>query len=178
MTDVIFKEVDTEEPARHWEFIKCAGQVTLDLGCGRWERVEHRDQSWPTTPEYLVQLGAKEVHAYDADDVETQWYRENVSPNMPVFPYTVMFHTVDQLREVLTKHSPTVVKCDIEGAERLFLQLSDEEFTRVKFYAVEVHSVELLRAFTEKFTSLGYNIIANIALVHAPPMVAIFAELV
>ena len=68
--EMITRYYDTEHPAEHWEFIECEGKVAIDLGCGRWEKVEKRDSSWPTTPEWLVQKGASHVYAFDIDPEE------------------------------------------------------------------------------------------------------------
>jgi hypothetical protein len=76
----------------------------------------------------------------------------------------------------MATHQPKVVKCDIEGYERVFLELSDEEFTSIDFYALETHSDELYNAFIDKFNALGYEIIATVDLIHARPMKALFAE--
>jgi hypothetical protein len=76
----------------------------------------------------------------------------------------------------MATYQPKVVKCDIEGYERVFLELNDEEFTSIDFYALETHNDELYNAFMDKFNTLGYEIIATVDLVHAPPMKVLFAE--
>jgi hypothetical protein len=173
---MITKDVSTENPSEHWEFVECDNQIALDLGCGRWEKVEFRDQSWPTTPEYLIQRGASHVYAFDIDNEEIEWYTNNITPKMNVTAIHKHITSVTDIRHMLETYNPTVIKCDIEGAESVFLELTDEEFTKVKFYALETHSDALHHRFTEQFSRLGYTIVANINLVHAPPMKAIFAR--
>lgn len=176
---MIYKEVNTENPEEHWEFIKCADKVTLDLGCGWFS--DHRERSlygWPTTPEWLLQNGATHVYAYDANAQETNWVTQNLSPKLPITANPLHITSVADIRSLLATHNPTVIKCDIEGAESTFLDLSDEEFRQIEFYALETHSDELFDLFTDKFTTLNYNILAVIDLVHAKPTVCkvIFAE--
>ncbi len=173
---MIHEQTNSEKPSLHWGHIKCKGKVAIDLGCGRWESVEYRDPSWPTTPEWLVELGASKVIAFDIDANEINWYNENIAPKIPVTAIHASIDSVQVLRDIIHTYQPKVVKCDIEGYERVFLELSDEEFTSIDFYALETHSDDLYNSFIEKFNHLGYEIIAVVDLVHAPPMKALFAE--
>lgn len=173
---MITKQTNSENPSEHWGFIECEGKVALDLGCGRWEHVEYRDPSWPTTPEWLLIQGASEVHAYDIDLNEVNWYNTTLSPTKNITAYHKGIEKVDDLREILQLHNPKVVKCDIEGYESTFLELTDEEFSSIDQYALETHSDDLYNRFTERFKSLGYEIIATVELTHAPPMKALFAK--
>lgn len=173
---MIIKQTNSENPSEHWEFIECAGKVAIDLGCGRWEHVEFRDPSWPTTPEWLLMKGASEVHAYDIDQNEVDWYNTNLSPNKKITAYQKNITVVNDIREILQLHTPKVVKCDIEGYESIFLELTDDEFGSIDYYALETHSDDLYNRFIEKFKQLKYEVVATIDLVHAPPMKAIFAK--
>ncbi len=173
---MIIKQINSENPNEHWEFIECKGKVAVDLGCGRWEHVEYRDPSWPTTPEWLLIKEASEVHAYDIDASEVEWYNTTLSPTKKLIAYQKAIMTVEDLREILQAHKPKVIKCDIEGYESTFLELTDEEFLTIEYYALETHSDELYSKFINRFTSLGYDIVATVELTHAPPMKALFAK--
>jgi hypothetical protein len=173
---MIIKQTNSENPSEHWEFIECEGKVAIDLGCGRWEHVEYRDPSWPTTPEWLLLKGASEVHAYDIDPAEVDWYNTVLAPTKNIKAYEKGITVVQDLREILQAHNPKVVKCDIEGYESTFLELTDEEFKSIDYYALETHSEHLYVCFMEKFNLLGYEIIATVDLTHAPPMKALFAK--
>jgi hypothetical protein len=173
---MITKSTNSENPSEHWEFIECNGKVAVDLGCGRWEHVEYRDPSWPTTPEWLLLKGASEVHAYDIDQTEVDWYNTFISPTKNIKAYQKNITSVQDVRDILQAHNPKIIKCDIESYESAFLQLSDEEFSSVDLYALETHSDSLYTSFIEKFQNLGYEIIAVIDLIHARPMKAIFAK--
>jgi predicted RNA methylase len=173
---MITTQTNSENPSLHWGFINCKDKVAIDLGCGRWEHVEYRDPSWPTTPEWLIQLGASKVYAFDIDENEIHWYNTNIAPKMPVEAFCAGITTVDDIRNILNTYNPKVVKCDIEHYERVFLDLTDEEFLSIDFYALETHSDALYDAFIERFNNLGYEVVACVELVHAPPMKALFAE--
>lgn len=173
---MIIENCNSEKPSLHWKYMECKDKVVLDLGCGRWESVEYRDPSWPTTPEYLIELGASKVYAVDIDPAEIAWYTEKVSPKVNVTAIHKNVNSVDVLRELLNEYKPTVIKSDIEGYENTFLQLSDEEFCNIEMYGLETHSDHLYNSFIQKFKTLEYDIIATINLVHANPMKAIFAK--
>lgn len=173
---MITTQVKTENPSEHWEFIECNNEVAVDLGCGRWEKIEYRDPSWLTTPEWLLHKGASHVYAYDIDPAEVEWYNTTLSPSKNITAYHKQINNVEDIREIFNTVKPTVVKCDIEGYERAILDLSDVEFLTVKFYAIETHSDELYSKFVERFNNLKYEIIATVDLIHAPPMKAIFAK--
>lgn len=173
---MITTKTDSENPSEHWGFIECNGKVAVDLGCGRWEHIEFRDPSWPTTPEWLLEKGASEVYAYDIDQNEVDWYNTQLAPSKKIKAYQKSINTVDDVRSILQAHQPKVIKCDIEGFESAFLDLTDEEFTSVDYYALETHSDKLHDAFVAKFNNLGYTIVATVELVHAPPMKALFAK--
>jgi len=173
---MIIKDVNVENPELHWEYIKCKDQIVLDLGCGRWEKVEKRDPSWLTTPEFLISRGAKSVYAFDCDSEEIEWFNKNITDTMNVTAIHKCINNADDIVEIYNKYNPTVVKCDIESNEKFFMEINDEIFSSVKFYAIETHTNDLYNIFIDRFNNLGYNIIASINLVHAPPMKAIFAE--
>jgi|LakMenEpi03Aug12_release.lakeMendotaPanAssembly.Ray.scaffolds.fasta_scaffold364751_2 hypothetical protein len=173
---MILKETDSENPNLHWEFVKCKDRVCLDLGCGRWESVEYRDPNWPTTPEWLIQNGAKKVYAFDLDENEINWYNENICKDSNISAFTLNVSSVNDIRNIINEYKPEMIKCDIEGFEYVLLELTDEEFSSIRHYALETHSDDLYKKFVEKFTNLGYDIIASIDLIHARPMKALFAE--
>jgi hypothetical protein len=172
----ITKKVDNENPNEHWEFIHCNNKVAVDLGCGRWEKVEKRDASWPTTPEFLIQRGASIVYAFDIDADEIEWYQKNISTKMKVKAAQANLNNIEIIRKIYQQFQPKIIKCDIEGYESLLLELTDEEFKSVDLYAVETHSNDLYNKFIDRFTKTGYNIVAVIDLIHAPLMKAIFAQ--
>ena len=173
---MIVKEVNTENPELHWEFVNCIDKICLDLGCGRWEHIEYRDPNWPTTPEWLIMNGAKEVYAFDMDEREIVWYKENISTKYKITPLLKQIQNVQDIRVIMSEYNPEMIKCDIEGAEKFFLELTDSEFCTISSYAIETHSEELHEAFINRFTNLGYTIIAQIDLIHAKPMRVLFAE--
>lgn len=172
---MVIEHINTENPNQHWKYIECAGSVTMDLGCGRWDKVERRDPSWLTTPEFFIDKGATIVYGIDTDPIEIEWFNNTVDKTH-IVPICSSINTVDDIIFLYNRYNPTVVKSDIEGFESLFLQLPDEEFRSINFYAIETHSEELYVLFLKKFFMLNYEVIATINLTHAPPMKVIFAR--
>jgi hypothetical protein len=174
--EMITRYYDTEHPKEHWEFIECEGKVAIDLGCGRWEKVEQRDPSWPTTPEWLVQKGASHVYAFDIDPEEISWYNANIDTEQPVTTMLKGIYTVEDVREIWNTYQPKIVKCDIEGEESKILELTDEEFSTIDLWAVETHSDWLENGFKEKFQKCGYHIFGYIHLSQATQVRVLFAK--
>lgn len=173
---MVIKKINTENPNYHWEFIDCKDKIVLDLGCGRWEKIEYRDPNWPTTPEYFIQKGATTVYALDSDSEEIDWYTKNVSNIINVIPVFGYIRNTQDIRFILNKYKPNTVKCDIEGFEEALLHLTDEEFSSVEFYALETHSENLYNQFMRKFEALNYKIVAVVVLTHAQSLKVIFAH--
>lgn len=172
---MIEKNISTEHPDEHWHFIECNSSVVLDLGCGRWEHIEKRDPNWPTTPEYFIQRGATHVYAVDSDSHEIDWFVKNMDAQTNMTFLNQAIVSSKDASELYATYKPSVVKCDIEGAEVYLLNLSDEDFCSVTMYAVETHSNDLHDLFMKKFNVLGYEISAVLTLTHAPVKV-IFAK--
>jgi hypothetical protein len=167
---------DTEHPAEHWEFIECNGKVAIDLGCGRWEKVEKRDPSWPTTPEWLVQRGASHVYAFDIDSEEVEWYNNNIDTEQPITTINQGIFSVGDVRNIWNTYHPKIVKCDIEHFESNILELTDEEFSVIDLWAIETHSDELEQGFKGKFERCKYELFGYINLTHAPHVRVLFAR--
>lgn len=173
---MIVEEVNNENPYEHWKYIECGDKVAVDFGCGRWEHVERRESYWLTTPEYLLEKGASIVYAFDIDQNEIEWYKNNICPTKPqIVPIQKDLSNLEVFKEIYSEYKPKIVKCDIEHNEEFILQLSDEEFSSVEHYAIETHSHDLQNLFLQRFENLGYEINAIIHLVHANPMKVIFA---
>jgi hypothetical protein len=169
---MITTQTNSENPENHWPYIEGEGRVALDLGCGRWQH--HPD--WYTTSEWLIHKGASRVYGYDISQSEVDLINANPANIDKITAYCRSISTVDDIREILNLHQPKLIKCDIEGYESVFLDLTDDEFTSVDFYALETHSDQLYEQFFNRFTQLGYEIIASIQLLHAPPMRVLFAK--
>ena len=166
----------TEHPKEHWEFIECNNTIAIDLGCGRWEKVEKRDPDWSTTPEWLIQKGASHVYAFDIDPEEVAWYNTNIDPKLPITTTLKGIYTVEDVRDIWNTYNPQVVKCDIEHFESKILELTDEEFSTVELWAVETHSDELEEGFKVKFERCKYELFGYIHLTQAPHVRVLFAK--
>lgn len=170
-------DVNTEDPREHWKYLSVLpNDVAIDFGCGRWEDVEPRDPSWPTTPEYIKSLGARRVFAFDYNPEEIRWFNNRFQYDSSyVFSCTDLSnHKV--MEEIFRNVKPNVVKCDIEKNEMHLLNVHEDLFKTVKSYGIETHRRWIFEAFMNEFPKRGYVVTTVVNLVHANPMKVIFAE--
>ena len=166
-------QINTEDPKEHWQFASVKERIVLDLGCGRWELVDH--PLWPTTPEYFIQKGAKKVIGVDCDANEIIWFNSNLNESMYDFANQCIKST-DCISFLIGKHSPNCMKIDIEGAEIHLINLSDDIFKLVDEYYIEVHSDHLYNQCILKLAQNRYDIYQQIHLIHTGACKVIFAK--
>lgn len=161
-----FTLVDNENPIEHWQYINVNNKIVLDLGCGRWEKIEHRDSNWLTTPEYFISNGAKKVIAVDADPEEILWFTDKF-PNVNNLKF--IFKSINSSQDILdfyNLYKPNCVKCDIETNEKFLLQLTKEQFCSVDEYYIETHGLDLYIKILDILNHYNYDIIKQIDLTH------------
>ncbi|MFA5395403.1 MAG: hypothetical protein WC346_05215 [Methanogenium sp.] len=170
-------DVNDENPENHWKYINIKpGELAVDFGCGRWEKVEHRDSSWLTTPEFLLSRGAEFVYAFDKDKEEIDWYNETFFDNQSMKFLQRDLSSQSVFEDIIVDLEPNVVKCDIEKNEMHLLNIRKPIFSSVRLYAIETHRDWIFNAFMSEFPIRGYEVTAVINLTHAKPMKVIFAE--
>jgi len=158
--------VNNENPKEHWQFVSVNNRIVLDLGCGRWEHVEYRDQTWPTTPEFFKNKGAKLIIGLDSDDNEIEWFSKNFANNDS---YKFISRSIDSseiLKELIISYTPNCVKVDIEGGEIHLVNLDDDTFNLVDEYYIETHDKNLFDLCEKKLKNNNYTIVNLIDLVH------------
>lgn len=159
-------QINTENSKEHWKFVSVQDKVVLDLGCGRWDKVENVDSSWLTTPEYFVSQMAKKVIALDTDPSEIEWFKNKFGANNK---YEFILKSIDSSKDILSlfeTYKPDCVKCDIESGERFLLELSPDEFSSIKEYYIETHGNNLYNDFINVFKKFQYTIREQIDLIH------------
>lgn len=160
------KSINTEKPDDHWRYIDVKDKVVLDIGCGRWEKVEYRDQSWPTTPEYFVLKGASKVYGIDIDNEEINWYKHMFKDDDRYKFTTLPIQSNETLEKLIVSINPNCIKCDIEGEERHLLNTSKEIFCLVDEYYIETHSDSLFDQLQNLLINYNYKIREIISLEH------------
>lgn len=162
----IFTSVNNENPTDHWKYINVKNKIVLDLGCGRWEKIESRDQSWLTTPEYFLTNNAKEVVAIDADPDEIRWF-QNKFKNNPKLKFLLLpINSTADINKLYNLYKPDCVKCDIETNEKFLVGLTEEQFCSVKEYYIETHGNHLYSIIYNLLIKYNYSIRHLIDLTH------------
>jgi hypothetical protein len=160
------KNVDNENPYNHWEYVNVENKIVVDLGCGRWEKVEYRDPSWPTTPEYFKIKGASCVVGMDSDPEEIKWFKSNFNLDSSFQFIEFSLQSSNDFKEIIEKIKPNCIKCDIEGGEIHLINLADEIFKMVDEYYIETHNQELYLQCINKLLNCNYTIVEQIDLIH------------
>lgn len=158
--------LNNENSAEHWKYIDVKDKTVLDLGCGRWNKVEKVEDTWLTTPEHFVKHGAKKVIGVDIDSEEITWFSNKFGHNAS---YTFLCQSINSAQDVIdlyTTYKPDCVKCDIETNEKYLLQLTKEQFCSVNHYYIETHGRELYLQFLNVLSQYNYYINEQIDLTH------------
>ena len=116
------KKITSEEPSIHWPFLNVKNKKVLDLGCGQF-------YSSVSTAEWFLNKGADKVIGVDLSDISL--FNDNFTM------IGMRINSSDQLKSLIDTYLPDVIKCDIEGAEEYFNEISLS--SSVKQFAVEYH---------------------------------------
>lgn len=101
-------KVNTENPIEHWKYINVKNKIVLDLGCGRWEKIERRDPEWFTTPEYFISMGASKVFAIDINQEEIDWFNNNFKQT-PQYEFSCRaINSIDTVEAIIRDTNRTV----------------------------------------------------------------------
>ena len=158
--------VNNENPIEHWQYINVDNKVVLDLGCGRWEKVEYRDSNWLTTPEYFLANHALKVIAVDVDQEEISWFR-NKFPNHTNLEFILKsINKKEDILDLYHTYKPNCIKFDIEGNEKLLLELTREEFSNIDEYYIETHGLDIYLKIIDILKLYEYTITNQIDLTH------------
>jgi SAM-dependent methyltransferase len=170
-----FRDIRSEEPHIHWEYVSVENKIVLDLGCGDFGNLSVL--SYPSTLEYFLQLGCKyvigvDLSEYDVNKLKSIEYAHGDSFKLLCEEIT----SPDRISELIQHYKVDVVKSDIEGGEVHLFNVPDKIFSTVEEYYIETHGSNLYDMAIEKLNRCGYVIYEKINLVHAQPSKVIFAR--
>lgn len=159
-------QLDNENSKEHWKFINVKDKIVLDLGCGRWNKVEHVEDSWLTTPEHFIANGAKKVIGVDIDNEEILWFK-NQYKNDSRYEFVLKpIYSGSDIKSLYDEHKPDCVKFDIETAERFLFDINISDILSIQEYYIETHGRDLYEYFVSALPAIGYKINEQIDLTH------------
>lgn len=155
--------IESENSTDHWPYFRVEGHNVLDLGCGRWYTKEVEELS----PIFFGKKASKVVGLdSNLDDIEF-YIAETL--NQPKYTFIHDYiNNVEQIRTLITQHSITALKSDIEGGEVILLELTKEDLTDITQLAIEFHSESLKEAFTSKVVEWGFTINVKASFARTP----------
>ena len=166
---MITHSIHTEDSSVHWTYFDTINQNVLDLGCGRWHSNNYEELS----PIYFGRTADK-VIGVDANGGCIDFYIDYTN-NDSKFTFIYKHITdVNEVREWLVKYNITALKCDIEGDEKLLLDLTTDDLINVKELAIEYHNDSLKQDFLIKAKEWGFNLKAEGKFVNVDNMGVLF----
>ena len=164
----------SENSEHHWSYLDTKDKVLLDLGCGRHDTSD----LYQSSAVWLGERGATKVIAIDGRESEINYFNEN-NIDKEKYAFIHMFiNTSEDIRSLLKEFKPTVIKCDIEGYETNFYDITKEEMKDVVEFGLEYHNLNILEKMTQKLTEWGFEIHteAKFAFVDASQMGVLFCS--
>jgi hypothetical protein len=164
----------SEDSKHHWPYFNSEGKILLDLGCGRHDT----NDLYQSSAIYLGEKGATKVIAIDGRESEINYFNDK-NPNKEKYTFLHKFiNNSEDIKELLKEYNPSAIKCDIEGYEINFYDITKEEMADVVEFGLEYHTLDILNTMTEKIKEWGFNIHteAKFGFVNAPQMGVLFCS--
>ena len=144
--------IQSERPEEHWWMVKCANKSILDLGCAYNDQDDEQTRENKLgTPHYFL---GQNPSAYLGID----FYKPDIEQFEKEFPQAkFLCESIDSAAKIqgyITESKPQIIKCDIEGAEILFIGLPKMPF--VEELCVELHGPHIEKPFLEWAGNLGF----------------------
>jgi SAM-dependent methyltransferase len=150
---MIHYKVLSEDASDHWPYFDVNNKNVLDIGCGIW----YTGDMEQTSPVFFGKT-AKKVIGIDANDSDIQKYKEYTNNDVKFIFEKILIQDVNQVRDILHKYEITALKCDIEGDERILLNLTSKDLENVTEIAIEFHTLELKDQFMKAIPEWGFEI--------------------
>ena len=172
---MINHSIISERSQDHWPYFEVKDKNVLDLGCGRHQTYQKEDHS----PCYFLDQGANKVIAIDASQAEVDYYLGLYGTDNPTF-YVERneIHNSQQVLDYIKKYDITAIKCDIEGYETCFYDITKEDLENITSIAIEYHCADRRENTLKKLQEWEFNLIAEglFTYCHAPNMGVLFAK--
>jgi glycosyltransferase involved in cell wall biosynthesis len=157
------KNINSEHPYEHWSFLDVKDKTVLDMGCSFYDATYNPGML--SSAEWFVQTGANIVIGFDANSYEVDKYNV-VYRNNPKYKVFKLFVDSSEKIKDLLKYNPEVIKCDIEGGEIYFNDITKEEMECVQQIGIEYHDEETKKMCEVKLSEWGFDFIEQYSLMY------------
>jgi len=151
VNEVRIKPVYGENYESQWGKIDYNGKVVLDIG-----------SDYGSTADFFLRKGAKQVICVDSNKEymnKLHKYIEDFNWYSVIKTHHLYVDKSGHFSGLIYKYDPDVIKSDCEGCEVHLFNISNEEFSKVPEYIIEVHSDSILESMKKKCKECNYEII-------------------
>jgi glycosyltransferase involved in cell wall biosynthesis len=157
------KNINSEHPYEHWSFLDVKDKTVLDMGCSFYDATYNPGML--SSAEWFVQTGANIVIGFDANPYEVDKYNV-VYKNNPKYKVFKLFVDSSEKIKDLLKYNAEVIKCDIEGGEIYFNDITKEEMECVQQIGIEYHDEATKQMCESKLSEWGFDFVEQYSLMY------------
>jgi hypothetical protein len=150
----MIEKITSENPENHWRFLNVKGKRVLDMGCSFWD--SSFNEGWLSSAEYFISKGAIELIGFDSAMQDIEKYERLYGNDDRYNIFFLHMDSEEKMRHVLSQYKSQVIKCDIEGAEIFFDNITDDEIWFVDEIAIEYHNEPTKEMCERKLTEWGF----------------------
>ena len=155
------KNINSEHPHIHWSFLDVKDKIVLDMGCSFYDATYNPNML--SSAEWFVNNNAKVVIGFDANLYEINKYN-TVYRNNPKYKIFQLFIDSKEKIKNLLNYKPQIIKCDIEGGEIYFKDITKDEMDFVEQIGIEYHDEETKKMCEVKLSEWGFDFIEQYSL--------------
>jgi hypothetical protein len=149
------EKITSENPEIHWRFLNCENKIVMDMGCSFWDSTWHDD--WLSSSEYFVSKGASKLIGFDCAAHDIEKYHQLYGNAGKYYTFQLCVNANEQIEDLLEHYKPQVIKCDIEGAEIHFQNVTKEMIEFVDEIAIEYHNDPTRILCEQKMVEWGFT---------------------
>lgn len=128
-----------EDYENHWVGIDWRSKTVLDIGA-----------DVGSTADYFLSKGASLVYAVEGNYLFYRKLEENARKRGGIVPILMFIESPNQIRFLLDRYKPDVVKMDCERCEKCLISVPDHVVCNVPEYIIETHTENLFRQIVQK----------------------------
>lgn len=151
----MIEKITSENPENHWRFLNVKDKRVLDMGCSFWD--SSFNEGWLSSSEYFISKGAIEVIGFDSAMQDIEKYERLYGDDDRYKIFFLHMDSEEKMRHVLSHYKSQVIKCDIEGAEIFFDNITEDEMWFVDEIAIEYHNEPTKEMCEKKLKEWKFN---------------------